>query len=796
MTDRHVEGVDLDELEEFYKKFEDAVSAAIVAAMRASIKDGAIDAGSVAAVSLDDLNVIPGQWARQVPALAEDLAGIYVKSADMQADAFVRAGGVVTDEVADAVQSEVGRAVRRFTSEHEAALDYLKMASNRLVGIGDDLWADARAELLLGMDAGDSVPQLARRVREATGVTDQRARAVARTEAISASNGGSIAFMRASGMVATKSWLSHIDQRTRPEHRVADGQEVDLEAKFTVGGVPMDHPGDPSAPAHLLVNCRCTMRFGLTPDTADLAQGGDTLAASAHEETAMTTDAGTFQYNGDPRELSVTEVRSLLGDSDAALVAAMDPGNSAPWEGVICVTGTPTGDRRQFDSLTWADLPLPLRRNVVESHGGVPQTQAVLVGRIDTIEMRANEVWASGVIDLGSDAGRETARLMGTRDNPGFLRGVSIDGDEEPGSPSTIEYVFPADCGGLAMADGEPSMDDMARCMEPELSIWSSARIRGATLTDIAALTQANLYLTEAAEMPDDVESYPLAAAGDWIEGGRIYSTSFTMDMSKPQPTVADVVESLTAAAHSVTLDDVPPRWFFDEPADMPEIGGISVTDDGRFFGYVAPVGVAHRGIEKRTTVPLRNVDYSRWATRPRAVANEDGTVTHIATGPITMGCNHADTRTNSGAIAREHYENSCSIVATACIGENRNGVWIAGALMPDITAAQIARILACQLSGDWRAHKELPGKREFAGALLVSVPGFPVANRGARVSMQGEALVASAVPVHFAGEVECVPCQAQDPVADTANAARAIAASCGWDRGKRAREIYLSVKS
>lgn len=272
--------------------------------------------------------------------------------------------------------------------------------------------------------------------------------------------------------------------------------------------------------------------------------------------------------------------------------------------------------------------------------------------------------------------------------------------------------------------------------------------------------------------------------------------------ISADEPTMADIVESLTAAAHQVTIEDVPPRWFFDEPADMPEIGGISVSADGRFFGYVAPVGVAHRGIEKRTTVPLRNVDYSRWATRARAVANEDGTIAHIATGPITMGCNHADTRTNSGAVAREHYENSCSIVATACIGENRNGVWIAGALMPDITAAQVARILACQLSGDWRAHKERPGQREFAGALLVSVPGFPVANRGARVSLQGDALVASAVPVHFAGETECAPSadigESGGGVSSLASvrAADILSAKVGRDRVSRAAELTKMVRS
>jgi hypothetical protein len=323
-------------------------------------------------------------------------------------------------------------------------------------------------------------------------------------------------------------------------------------------------------------------------------------------------------------------------------------------------------------------------------------------------------------------------------------------------------------------------MEDMGRCMEPELSIWSHVRVRGATLTDIQALDQANLYLTDGVPMPytlDRMEE-PMAASAEVNEA-----------------TMADVVESLTAAAHQITIEDTPPAWFFQEPEDLPEIGAITVSDDGRFYGYVAPVGVAHRGIEKRTTVPLRNVDYTRWMTRARVVTNEDGTTSRIATGPITMDCNHADTRTNSGAIAREHYENSCSIVATACIGENRNGVWIAGALMPDLTPGQVARILACQLSGDWRAHKDRPGYREFAGALLVSVPGFPMASRGARVTMQADALVASAVPVRFDGSASTGCGCGEQTGADTANAARLIAMSVGRDKATRARELYLSIK-
>lgn len=521
------------------------------------------------------------------------------------------------------------------------------------------------------------------------------------------------------------------------------------------------------------------MQFGLKPDIAAPEANGDTLAASAQEAPMTVLDE--LQPNSNP-ELEL---------EDDTLVAALDAmANTAPWEGVICVTGTPTGDRHQFDNLTWADLPLPLRRNIVESHGGVPQTQAVLVGRIDAIEMRANEVWASGVIDLGSDAGRETARLMGTRSAPGFLRGVSIDGDETPGEPSTIEHVFPADCGSLAMADGEPSMDDMARCMEPELSIWSSARIRGATLTDIPALDQANLYLTDGVDMPYTVNRMeePMAAS-----------------IEVNEPTMADVVESLTAAAATIVIPDLPPAWWFDQPTDLPEIGAITVTDEGRLYGLLAPGNVAHRGMEKRTLAPVRNVDYTRWMNRATIVDAGDGTTSRVAAGPITMNCGHVSPTgrmARDAAATMQQYDDSCSIFATACVGEDSRGnVWIAGAVLADVTPSMVARALACQLSGDWRPHRDRQGWRELCGALLVPVPGFPVANRGARVFMQGDALVASAVPVRFGSEVECDSCGDDEvrvasvvPLVSV-EAADILASKVGRSRVERAAELAKMVR-
>src|SRR5690606_41158377 len=101
----------------------------------------------------------------------------------------------------------------------------------------------------------------------------------------------------------------------------------------------------------------------------------------------------------------------------------------------------------------------------------------------------------------------------------------------------------------------------------------------------------------------------------------------------------------------------------------------------------------------------------------------------------------------SDGQVTLDHDENSCSVVAIVRNGENKHGVGVAGALLPDVTPAQITRMLACQLSGDWRKHREKPGWRELVAALLVPVPGFPTA-AGHSVRLDHGELVASTVPM------------------------------------------------
>lgn len=58
-----------------------------------------------------------------------------------------------------------------------------------------------------------------------------------------------------------KEWVAVEDERTREDHMIADGQVVGMEDTFSVGPDRMQRPGDPSASAGNVINCRCTLAF-------------------------------------------------------------------------------------------------------------------------------------------------------------------------------------------------------------------------------------------------------------------------------------------------------------------------------------------------------------------------------------------------------------------------------------------------------------------------------------------------------------------------------------------------------
>ena len=110
---------------------------------------------------------------------------------------------------------------------------------------------------------------------------DYVAERAARTGTISSSNAGAhSAYEDADGVVAEE-WLTSLDGRERDDHAEADGQVVAVDTTFEVGGVYLDHPGDPGAPVGQIANCRCAvvpvLADDLTDEQLDAVEAGERI---------------------------------------------------------------------------------------------------------------------------------------------------------------------------------------------------------------------------------------------------------------------------------------------------------------------------------------------------------------------------------------------------------------------------------------------------------------------------------------------------------------------------------------
>ena len=147
--------------------------------------------------------------------------------------------------------------------------NYLGIAiSDRLDAVSETTRHTIARVLTRGIQEGATIDDMASRIAsQAGGMT--RATRIARTEIISASNLGSIEGAKSTGLPLRKTWLAaRQPDRTRPDHLEADGQTVDMEELFNVGGSQLSFPGDwdHGADVSQLVNCRCTVTYEVKRD--------------------------------------------------------------------------------------------------------------------------------------------------------------------------------------------------------------------------------------------------------------------------------------------------------------------------------------------------------------------------------------------------------------------------------------------------------------------------------------------------------------------------------------------------
>lgn len=141
----------------------------------------------------------------------------------------------------------------------------LAIAGERVKDIDKTTLKLLKVALAEGVSDGESIPQLAKRIDNLYlgEIIPNRSTVIARTEVVSSANWSSLEagkqFQGQYGMQLTKVWLATGDDRTRPTHEDADGQEVALDEPFIVGGEELQYPGDVSASPSETVCCRCTL---------------------------------------------------------------------------------------------------------------------------------------------------------------------------------------------------------------------------------------------------------------------------------------------------------------------------------------------------------------------------------------------------------------------------------------------------------------------------------------------------------------------------------------------------------
>lgn len=181
-----------------------------------------------------------------------------------------------------------------------------------------------------------------------------------------------------------------------------------------------------------------------------------------------------------------------------------------------------------------------------------------------------------------------------------------------------------------------------------------------------------------------------------------------------------------------------PPAAWFEHPGEIPTDRRVTITADGRVYGYIALWDTCHIGIDGCQPPPKGSpTDYAFAHSGQTQTA--EGSV--IATANIGGDIGHPDL-SKSAEYARQHYAGqlqdahgkTVSQLMRVRYGEDEKGLYFAGALWPDVNEVQRAQLLASPLSGDWRwvgSWRNTEGGRDFVGACLVNIPGFGMKSTG-----------------------------------------------------------------
>lgn len=226
--------------------------------------------------------MLTGQrWADMVDTLAKDLNNVNVIAAQIVSgempEAFSLNANYSAYEIENGYRQNYG-----FTLYDRDTVDRLVSENPDLLPEPSvDIPADLRwnkqkivSNITQAVLQGKSIPEIAKSMQTVVGMNKASAVRNARTAMTGAQNAGrQQAYERAAamGIKLQKEWIATLDGRTRHSHGMADGQKVDINGMFSVGGCKMRYPGDvANGTAAEIYNCRCTM---CTVEPPEIMQG-------------------------------------------------------------------------------------------------------------------------------------------------------------------------------------------------------------------------------------------------------------------------------------------------------------------------------------------------------------------------------------------------------------------------------------------------------------------------------------------------------------------------------------------
>lgn len=144
--------------------------------------------------------------------------------------------------------------------------EYFRTKTLILSGIAQRQANAIQRELLKLRSQDLTLPEIARGISEKfRSIFRNRAALIARTETHNVASFANHKYHQNVadnlGINMKKRWCAVADGRTRSFHADANGQTVNMEGDFIVGGVPMKHAGDPAGGAKNVINCRCVILY-------------------------------------------------------------------------------------------------------------------------------------------------------------------------------------------------------------------------------------------------------------------------------------------------------------------------------------------------------------------------------------------------------------------------------------------------------------------------------------------------------------------------------------------------------